>query len=428
MKLFPEAEIGVIQPVSAPRRALWLKVAVALMAAVAMVWLGYEFWRLLRQPEPFGAIDLRHRHTEVNAWYSGRNVYAELVTAVYPPASYAILWPFLGWLSWTGARAVWAITTLLGAAWLVYLSVRSSLAETPLERAFIALVPLSIYSTGAAIGNGQPLLHLLPAVIASLLMLERGASLLSDLAASVLFIFALVKPNIAAPFFWIIIVRPARWRPALFILTGYLGLTLMAASFQPGTAFGLVRDWTRRAEAGVEDTREGIRRAEMNVVQNQASGELQESPPTHVAAKPFLNRYVSVLILLGSGLWFYKYRRADIWLLLGVAAFVARFWTYHRWYDDVLLLLPTITLFRIAKQHRERRAGLMSEALLALMMLTLLAPGGLYLLQGMWKTFYLNAQMLVWSSALLFLLWFAWRYCPTLDLASDSKRTTGTVH
>jgi hypothetical protein len=397
-----------------------LKVAVMLMGAVAVIWLAYEFWRLLWEPEPLGAIDLKQRYTEINAWYSGKKVYEELGTAVYPPASYAILWPFMGSLSWTAARYAWAITTLMGMAWLVYLSIRSSLAETSLERVFIALVPLSIYSTGAAIGNGQPLLHLLPALVAAILLLEQGTSLLRDFAASALFIFALVKPNVAAPFFWIVIVRPGRWRPALFVLTGYLGLTLLAASYQPDTAFGVIRDWTRRAESGVEDTREGVRRAEAGLDQSDASV-MKEKPTWIGAATPDLNRYVSILILLGSGFWFYKYRRADLWLLLGVGAFVARFWTYHRWYDDIVLLLPAITLFRIGRQHQEKRVSLISEALLALVTLSLLAPGGLYVLHGMWKAVYLKAQMLIWISVLLFLLWFAWRYPASFTSASSSK-------
>ena len=422
MNVFPGPGINAIESAGSPRRSLLLKIVVVLMAALAVVWLGYEFWRLLWQPEPLGAIDLRHRYAEIISWYSGTKVYEELVTAVYPPASYAILWPFMGWLSWAGARWAWAVTASAGAAWLVYLSVRYSLADTPLQRTFVGLVPLSIYSTGAAIGNGQPLLHLLPALVAAILLLERDASLPGDFAAATLFIFSLVKPNVTAPFFWIVVVRPGRWRPALFILIGYLGITLLAASYQPGTAVGLMRDWAGRAEAGVEDTREGVRRAEAPADHSEATREGQQSPPPPGVPPAHLNRYVSMLILLGSGLWFYKHRRADLWLLLAVAAFVARFWTYHRWYDDLLLLLPSIALFRIGRQHRGGRVGKASEALLALMTLSLLAPGGLYILHGAWKAAYLSAQMLVWGSALLFLLWFAWRYCPAVDRAGDAER------
>jgi hypothetical protein len=46
-----------------------------------------------------------------------------------------------------------------------------------------------------------------------------------------------------------------------------------------------------------------------------------------------------------------------LWLLLGVTALVARFWTYHRWYDDLLILLPMIALFRIAQQRPSADVG-----------------------------------------------------------------------
>ena len=44
----------------------------------------------------------------------------------------------------------------------------------------------------------------------------------------------------------------------------------------------------------------------------------------------------SLLLLCLLGFWVYRYRHRDIWLLIGVSALIARFWSYHRWYDDLL--------------------------------------------------------------------------------------------
>ena len=150
-----------------------LRSAVWLMAVAATVWLGYEFWRLLFQSGEMGAIDLRQRHNEIQAWFAGRPVYGDIVTAVYPPASYAILWPLLGWTTETPARWIWAITTILALTWLVAICVRESGADTTLHRSFIALIPLSMYATGATIGNGQLLVHILPVLVAGLLLLRN---------------------------------------------------------------------------------------------------------------------------------------------------------------------------------------------------------------------------------------------------------------
>lgn len=90
---------------------------------------------------------------------------------------------------------------------------------------------------------------------------------------------------------------------------------------------------------------------------------------------------------------------------MGVAAFVARFWSYHRWYDDLLVLLPMIALHRIAAHGPTRRnhdvaAGL----LLAATLVTMIAPGGLYLLPAPWNTAWSGVQVAVWLADLAFLL------------------------
>jgi hypothetical protein len=50
-------------------------------------------------------------------WFSGKPVYSEqaqAMHAVYPAASYVMLWLLLGWLPFTPARVIWAVT--MGAA------------------------------------------------------------------------------------------------------------------------------------------------------------------------------------------------------------------------------------------------------------------------------------------------------------------------
>ena len=85
--------------VTTPFQLRLLQVAIGGMAIISVIWLGYEFWRLLFQDFPLGAIDLRLRHKEVAHWFSGSKVYYTIGTAIYPPASYALFWPFTGWLS-----------------------------------------------------------------------------------------------------------------------------------------------------------------------------------------------------------------------------------------------------------------------------------------------------------------------------------------
>ena len=60
----------------------------------------------------------------------------------------------------------------------------------------------------------------------------------------------------------------------------------------------------------------------------------------------------SLLVLFLLGCWTLRHRAGDVGLIFGVTAIVARFWTYHRVYDDLLILLPMVALFPIATPRR----------------------------------------------------------------------------
>lgn len=84
------------------------------MAISAVIWLSYDFWHLIWQSGEMGAIDLRQHHHEMQAWFAGKPVYGEFITAVYPPASYVILWPLMGWFTVTAAGIAVILTSILG--------------------------------------------------------------------------------------------------------------------------------------------------------------------------------------------------------------------------------------------------------------------------------------------------------------------------
>ena len=63
-----------VRPRWTRRGATLLRFAVTLMAAVAFVWLGYEFWRLLWQQGRWGAIDLKTYHHLIADWFASRPI------------------------------------------------------------------------------------------------------------------------------------------------------------------------------------------------------------------------------------------------------------------------------------------------------------------------------------------------------------------
>jgi hypothetical protein len=114
--------------------------------------------------------------------------------------------------------------------------------------------------------------------------------------------------------------------------------------------------------------------------------------------------------LMGLGAWTFLHRRADLWLLLGVAAVVARLWTYHFVYDDVLILLPMLALYRLARAgpgpgNTDLAAGLLFAAGLGLA----LAPARMLNMGWPLDFAYEAAQAALWLAMLAFLGWQAAR-------------------
>ena len=85
------------------------------MALLAAAKLGDEMARLTWRSGATAAIDLKSRYVEVQGWFNGVPVYRTMLAPTYPPASYALLWPFLGWMSWEAAQWFWAATTVARA-------------------------------------------------------------------------------------------------------------------------------------------------------------------------------------------------------------------------------------------------------------------------------------------------------------------------
>jgi glycosyl transferase family 87 len=398
---------------------LWTIVVV--LGVVSLLWLGYEWWRVIWKPQRLGTmwvhpggLDLEMRWEELRDWFSGKTVYGVRPRAVYPPASYAMLWPFLGWVSRAVALAGWAVTAALALAWLVRLAVRESRAASAPERWFVLLLPLSMYATGAGIGNGQITLQVLALMLGGIFLLERGSGRVANhLAVALLVLAALVKPSLSAPFFWIVMFARGGWRPAAFVVAGYLALTVVGASFQDYTLPGVMEHWADRSTAT----------ASKGHLVVYAVG------TTTALAHLGLGNWVapmSVLILVALGAWLYWQRQSDLWLQLGVAAIANRFWTLHLWYDDLLFLLPMIALFRLLRAP-DRTPGrtLTTGILLFVLVATNVAPGGLFLLplvlNNSFTDAYVVLQVVVWIAVLIFLM------VETVRLSGRNAAAAGSV-
>jgi hypothetical protein len=424
-----------------------LMAAIALMCVVSVVWLSYQSWRYFYIPSQLGTqrvslggIDLQNRFRETRAWFRGENVYAIHPDAVYPPASYALLGMVFNRLRWQIVKILWYGLSLVSVGVLSWQLVRHSLAQSRVERVFVGLMPFAFYATGAALGNGQLVVFVLPLVLNAVLLLTRPSPTTWDTwRGALLMLFALVQPTIAAPFFWLVMFVAPRIKPALLVVAMYLGLTAFAVPFQIGATIPAKPKPVGKTPAAAKASASA--KASSPAPEPTPTPAPGEVPPpdasqtdgsvqilntwsaraTHGAYHGSLkggyasvhdllaamglarwNWPVSLAILLGLGAWIFRNRQADLWLLLSVTAIVARIWTYHRWYDDLLLLVPLIALFRMTKLPQySPQTKTLAGGLFFWIWLFLLAPGVLYTVRS--PDVLVGIQVTGWIAGLVFL-------------------------
>ena len=367
-----------------------LRVAIAILAAFMVAKLGSEFFRLIFSQHGLGAVDLRMRYLEVHDWFAHLPVYPVLRNSTYPPMSYSILWLALGWAPLSACRWIWAVASVLSLCWLSWMTVQESGASTRLECIFAALLPLSLNATGVAIGNGQLIPLLVPMLWAAILLLARQKDVgwRFELAIVTLMLVSLVHPATASPFFLIVLLVPSRIRPAGLVILGYIALTLLAASFQADDLPTLIRGWLHNTSAitpssGYADLHYALYLLGLRDWALPASG----------------------LVITALAVWIFVHRRRDPWLLLGVTAVVARLWTYHGLYDDLLIIFPMVVLFRIAKGMPQADEDVKAAALLGSAVVIMLMPARMHHFWGApWPEVFALTHTLMWLAVLVFLL------------------------
>lgn len=320
--------------------ALWQRhdrilslIGLAYLGIAATGRLYYALPYLLRDLAPWSAIDLRYRHNEVAEWFAGNPVYGIVDGAVYPPASHAILWPFMGWTSFGTARAIWAVTTIAAAVAIALIAYRACTPAPPRHRLLIAGLAIAGYPLQLSIFPGQMGMHVVALVgVGALLLISKRSTWLTDLLAGVLLAASLVKPTSSAPLVIAALMAARRWRPALLAAGAYACFTLIAVAAQPDGLFALLRDWL-----AVASVRVSVMGGVPNLHMLLALGGMRDwmSP-------------ASLVVLVAMMAWLWRHRSADPWLFMGVAGIVARLWAHSTLYDDAFLLLPALALLRIA--------------------------------------------------------------------------------
>jgi hypothetical protein len=304
-----------------------------------------------------------------------------------------VLWPILGWLPYEAGRVVHAGATLAATAVLALLSYHLAPRHPFREKLLLILVLVASYPVQASVFLGHLIpLQVVAMVAAAAVLLKRApGSVWRDLAASACMAAALSKPTLAPPLIAAILIGSWRLRPVL--LTGgiYSALSLFASAFQPAGGVALHVAWLRSSiNYGVEHSM------------------AQGVPNLH----GWLNTVglggwgpVGSIVALGAFcVWAWQRRGADIWVLIGAAAAVARLWAHHRPYDDIVLFLAAIALLRVTRCPDPRMARLAALLLVATCAALLTPAWAIYDISSEMIRLIFAAHTMLWVGVLIFFI------------------------
>lgn len=315
-------------------RGAWLllPLLVVLVAVVRRAPRAVE--RLLFFQDLGSAVDLRIRFGEALRWWQGDPIYATDAHAVYPPFSYLLFRLMIGSDDFAVARFLWGMEFMAALLFAAWLALRHSGARSWPERSWAVLLPLALEATWLGVVNGQfTVVPVVSAVGACVLATRREPTWPTDLLAACLFALAVAKPTIGAPFYWVLLFVPGRFRPGLLALPVLGVLTLVAAIPQDASVAELIARWLARALDGA---------AQGAIQGGNANAQTLLGTQGFTLAGPA----VALALLGGFGAWASGRAGALLWPMLGVAGIVARLSVYHRSYDDVLLLPAFVALAR----------------------------------------------------------------------------------
>mgnify|MGYP002629444619 CR=1 FL=1 len=371
----------------------WILLGLTVLAGAYALPLVWEAFRtLVRSPADFAGIDLQLRLRETNGWWAGRNVYETSGHAVYPPAAYLLFRPLFVFTEFEQARKVWALWLLVLAGVASWGCVRAAGLRTWQGTVFAALLPLTLMGTYDGIRIGQvSLLCIVAGCGAVLLLTRRDAGWGTDLAAAALFLVALSKPSMIAPFFWLVCFVPRRWRPAALVVAGYALLTVVSTQLvDDEPLLLLLARWTDRAVQGARfGALDGGR---VNLQTALGVNHLDSHAPV-----------VALVLFGGLAAWLAGRPTRDPWILLGVTGIVARLAIYHRNYDDLLVLPALVALVRLAARPPGARLGTAATVVFGASWLVMVVPGrgrfnpDLHEL-ATWVCWLASASVLVWAA------------------------------
>jgi hypothetical protein len=332
------------------------------------------------------AIDLRNRDSEQALFADGKDPYDYMIGS-QPPWAYEF-GQLLTWPEWPAVRAYFAIVNAIALAFLMWWAYREP-RQAPVEVRLLLMSAVFAFGGSCTATEVGQISIIVTALLAGALWADRSghAYLCGTLVA-----LALIKPTISAPFALALIVTGRFRAAATAALYGGVatGITWLVTGVEP---IHMLQQMASGATQFINDGTLGM----VDV------GAMMGASPTTLLWLPLLVAVPGLAVMAAV-------RRSPS-LAFGVAALWGRLWTYHKSYDDVMMVFILIPLGVLALGARRSR-----PALIAFVAMGILAwlPGQLQRLPEVQIL-----QLAVWPIALALLVGLSRRR----DLAVTSSST-----
>ncbi len=311
------------------RRLVTLGLFVLLtLDALSLAWGSYQ---AIRKSD-----DLRLRVFEVAAFVRGEDPYTR-PDMTYPPAAPLVLSPLIAPFQPLALRIFW-LALNLAALCAVCRSVLVLWGEDWPGTLQIAVVLTIIAAKPTRLGIGMGQFHLIPTLLV-LLAIEAVRSK-REIVAGLLLGIALVKPTMVIPFL-IYFALKGLWKTIGTAVLTQLIATLTVALRLGISPVRLMSEWMRNARlqtsAGVIDVASLVARI---------------APDLH--ASPFA--FSAIVLFVGIVICIRYRNRSDLGVI-AVCSFISCAFTYHRWYDLILLTPCFVYAIDAARRSVGARSG-----------------------------------------------------------------------
>ncbi|GFE71023.1 glycosyltransferase family 87 protein [Chroococcus sp. FPU101] len=364
-----------------PRRILYIITFILLVLSLA--YLSKGFYNLVLNEK--SAKDLFQRWQEQQYIYQGAYPYdvgktikvdpkiGMIRSGGYPPWAFFTGFLFVPPISWNLTRLYFGLLNIISLVVLALFAFHLGKPYSCSKAWFSMAASLAISSHTTSLNNGQYGIIINAFLILMYWSLYKNWNLLAGLAFGV----AMIKPNISALYIFVLLIR--RRIKALISFSIYLTFaTLVICYLTKLSPFYLMEGMFRYSSYFAKQGYSLI-----NVLMNFG---LDSEVATFVA--PLLGLIVITIIS-------YLCRNYSLLTLFAIASFVGRVWTYHRVYDNVMLIFLVFALLNLTFQNPKK----LNIIVLSLLLITLWLPARITTLP------YVEiSQMAIWVISLVYLL------------------------